>query len=286
MKQKKLVVIADIHSNYIALKSALDIVDTINPEGIIFLGDYVSDCPYPQRTMKMLYEYKSKYKCWFIRGNREDYQLAHRENPNDGWCYSSATGSLLYTYENLTVADLDFFASMPECCDIRLDGCPVITACHGSPSATRAWIKGKPELLDKYTRNINGELLLCGHTHKAEVNSINHKTVIFCPSVGLPQDGENSMRLTVLTCENGQWTYEMLTFDFHSDSMINEIYKSGLADKGKLWMLCMIRELRENKSFAVPCISLALKKANEDGYVERPISEKYWTEAAREIGIL
>ena len=184
----KLAVIADIHSNFVALEAALDMLNDINPDGIIFLGDYVSDCPYPQKTMEMIYKCRDKYNCWFIRGNREDYMLNHRKNPDDGWQYGSSTGSLLYTYENLTEKDLDFFESMPASCDIVIKDYPVITACHSSPKSTYEWIQGKPELLDKYTKQINGEILLCGHTHHVEIASYNHKTVVFCPSLGLMQD--------------------------------------------------------------------------------------------------
>lgn len=81
---KKIIVIADIHSNYAAFEAAFNIIEKIKPDGVIFLGDYVTDFPYPQRTMKLLYKCKARYNCHFIRGNREDYLLEHRHNPNDG----------------------------------------------------------------------------------------------------------------------------------------------------------------------------------------------------------
>ncbi|MCH5190434.1 MAG: metallophosphoesterase, partial [Oscillospiraceae bacterium] len=121
-------VISDIHSNYAAFESAFNTIKKINPDGIIFLGDYVTDFPYPQRTMEILYKSKSAYNCWFIRGNREDYLLQHRKNSNDGWCHSSSVGSFLYTYENLTEDDLVFFSNMPICQDIKIDGASIITA--------------------------------------------------------------------------------------------------------------------------------------------------------------
>ena len=67
---KRIVVISDIHSNYVAFESAIKAIEKINPYGIIFLGNYVTDFPNTQKTMELIYMCRSKYNCWFIRGNR------------------------------------------------------------------------------------------------------------------------------------------------------------------------------------------------------------------------
>ena len=51
----KLAVIGDIHSNHIALETCIEHALARNVDEFLFLGDYVSDCPYPQRTMKIIY---------------------------------------------------------------------------------------------------------------------------------------------------------------------------------------------------------------------------------------
>ena len=38
------------------------------------LGDYVSDCPYPQRTVEHVWHLKKHFQTWLIKENREDYQ--------------------------------------------------------------------------------------------------------------------------------------------------------------------------------------------------------------------
>lgn len=109
----KIAVIGDIHSNYVGLERCIEHALKQNPDEFLFLGDYISDCPYPQKTMKIVYEMDRDYKCRFIRGNREDYMLNHRKNSGERWTYSSASGSLLYTYENLTERDFQFFEALP-----------------------------------------------------------------------------------------------------------------------------------------------------------------------------
>ena len=47
------------------------------------LGDYVSDCPYPQRTMEHVWHLKKHFQTWLIKGNREDYQIMHSKGRSD-----------------------------------------------------------------------------------------------------------------------------------------------------------------------------------------------------------
>ena len=93
----KLAVMGDIHSNHIALETCIAHALERDVDEFLFIGDYISDCPYPQKTMKVIYDMNRKYRCTFIRGNREDYMLSHRKNPQDRWKYCSASGNLLYT---------------------------------------------------------------------------------------------------------------------------------------------------------------------------------------------
>ena len=51
----KFAVISDIHSNYMALENALCCLDDMRRagegvDGVIFLGDYLTDFPHPQYT--------------------------------------------------------------------------------------------------------------------------------------------------------------------------------------------------------------------------------------------
>ena len=56
MSDYKIVVIGDIHSNYIGLERCIEHALKQKPDEFLFLGDYISDCPYPHKTMKIVYE--------------------------------------------------------------------------------------------------------------------------------------------------------------------------------------------------------------------------------------
>ena len=66
-------VLSDIHGNYVALESCLAHAVSQNIKTFLFLGDYVSELAYPERTMKLLYEMDRTCSCRFIRGNKEEF---------------------------------------------------------------------------------------------------------------------------------------------------------------------------------------------------------------------
>ena len=49
-------VISDVHSNYIALEAVLAEMERRRIEALLFLGDYITDGPSPQRTLSLLRE--------------------------------------------------------------------------------------------------------------------------------------------------------------------------------------------------------------------------------------
>lgn len=285
-------VISDIHSNFMALENALCILDDMRRRGegvdeVIFLGDYLTDFPYPQRTLYLLDQCAIEFPCHFVRGNREDYLINHRYNPDEGWSYSSSSGSLLYTFENLTKKDLDVLEGLPHCLDVTPKGLPVITACHGSPGASKEWIMNRPQLIDKYTTEIAGEVLLCGHTHRGGVVEANGRRIIFCPSVGLPQDRRHGSRMLVLESKHGTWRYRSIPVGYDKQKMVTEFHNSGLYDKAGVWAKCIIKSMYDEHDHAARCVALAWRKASVDGYVGgQVLPEKYWVAAASELGFL
>ena len=286
---KRIIVISDIHSNYAAFESSFNTIERINPDGIILLGDYVTDFPYPQRTMDILYKCKSKYKCWFIRGNREDYLLQHRQDLNDGWCYSSSVGSLLYTYENLTEDDLDFFSKMPICQDIKVDGAPLITACHGSPKSTTENMLLNSSAYIDYAKNIKGNILLCGHTHHKKTVSVENKQIVFCPSLGLPQDGEEYGHswITLLTSTEKNWETEFIDIKYDADTLIDDYRKSDLIKYAPIFSECIIKSLQLHGDLAYECVVLACNYAKKNNFTgSKILPEKYWVKAAKDLGII
>lgn len=78
---KRLALISDVHGNYKALEAFLEYIEEHPVDGIICLGDYVTDSPYPERTMELLHKMRETRDCCMLRGNREDYLLDNAHQP-------------------------------------------------------------------------------------------------------------------------------------------------------------------------------------------------------------
>lgn len=118
----KIAVMSDIHGNYIALQRCLAHALEQNVDAYIFLGDYLGEFPYPQRTLEILYELKQNASCIFIRGNKEDYWLNRRKDQNCDWKSGNrSVMAMIYNYNSLNAKDLDF---LKRCRSAKASGLP------------------------------------------------------------------------------------------------------------------------------------------------------------------
>ena len=155
----KIAAIGDIHGNHYALEACLEQIEKLHIQTIAFLGDYITDCPCPEKTIALLRQAQERYQTYFVRGNREDYMLSHHDDPNDGWTYGSRYGSLLYTYERLTEEDLAWFRSMPESMQVQIDEAERFEICHGSMKTNRYMLlPGSSEWETTLESNENGSV--------------------------------------------------------------------------------------------------------------------------------
>ena len=56
----EIAVLSDIHSNYEAFKKCVEYSLDRGIETFVFLGDYLGELPYPQKTMQFLFFLKEK----------------------------------------------------------------------------------------------------------------------------------------------------------------------------------------------------------------------------------
>lgn len=283
----KLAVIGDIHSNHTALERCIEHALERNVDEFLFLGDYISDCPYPQKTMKIIYEMKENYECLFIRGNREDYMLDHRKNPDERWTYSSASGNLLYTYENLTTKDLDFYESLDIQGIYQKEGYPIFRYCHGSLTSSNELLLPENENMEAIMESLDVDLLISGHTHIQNSRIYGNKKLIHPGSVGIPWYHNGKTQYMILHGTDKGWEEEFFQLEYDVDAVKREYETSGLNEKAPYWAKLNIHVLYTGDDYASPCLKLAAKLCEEaEGKVTWPdIPEKYWKMAAEKFGI-
>ena len=276
----RIAAISDIHSNHSALEAAADELNKYKPDLVAFLGDYVSDCPYPQKTLKLLREITDFYPSKVIKGNREQYFIDYRKSPN-GWKFGTRSGSLLYTYENLTDEDIDYFASLPFSTDIDSEYGKIIL-CHGSPDDCRLVIKPESEELDRTMKNADCKMILCGHSHTSFVDERYGKIMVNSGSMGVPVSTTET-EFAIIDIEKQSAKAEIVRVPYNVKEIISEFVPSGLFDKaatcGKTTMANIITGDKYNQR----CVHRVIQLANErKSYFD---DEKLWEQAARELGI-
>ncbi len=281
----KIAVFGDIHSNHIALETCIHHAMDQGVDEFLFLGDYISDCPYPDKTMKVVYEMEEKYCCRFIRGNREDYMLNHRKHPEERWTYSSASGNLLYTYENLTERDLDFYERIDIQGIYEKEGYPSFRYCHGSLMSSNELLLPENENLDKIMSDLDVNLLISGHTHIQETVRFGNKRLIHPGSVGLPWYYEGKTQYMILHGTQKGWEEEFFQLTYDVDRVKKEFETSGIMQKAHYWARLALHTLYTGDDYFSPCLQLAIKLCEEaETIVIWPdIPEKYWEMAYREF---
>ncbi|MCI9541059.1 MAG: metallophosphoesterase family protein [Lachnospiraceae bacterium] len=281
----KIAVLSDIHGNYTALQKCLDYAVNIGVDTFIFLGDYLGELAYPQKTMDILYSIKEKKTCFFIKGNKEDYWLNYEKDPN-GWKeYDSTTGCLYYTYQNLKQKDIQFFKSLLLKEELKFNGLLPITICHGSPRKTNEKLLPGNDNTFQIIENNPSNYILCGHTHKQGKIKHNEKIALNAGSVGVPLDSNGKAQFIILKGTPDIWDYEFISIEYDVEKVVADLHSSGLNKKAPYW--CKVSEnlLRTGTipHSMVLARAMAICKDNFGECIWPNIPEECWEQAVREL---
>ncbi len=232
----KIAVLADIHSNYIALKACLEHAEKQGVNQFIFLGDYIGECGNPQKTMDMLYEVRTKYPCYFVKGNKEDCWLGFVKDEGNWLKYGdSITGTLLYQFERRREEELHFFESLPISQKVVIDGFPEITICHGSPISNKQSMRDGEEETFIVMEACETEMILYGHSHRRRIIQHGSKVAYNPGSVGAPMESDGMAQYMILqTTENG-WEIEYEDVEYDVEGAICALREEGLDKYAPCW---------------------------------------------------
>lgn len=281
----KLALLGDVHSNYRALEQCLAYCEQERVDGYVFLGDYISDCPHPERTLAMIRKIQEGYPSWIIRGNREGYQLEYQEKQEEPWTYSSSTGSLLYTFENLTREDLEQFREWDICKVVAIDGYPEFTICHGSPSSDRELLHIGSALAKQRLSEADTQLLICAHTHVQGRYDYHGKTLINPGSVGIAVGVAGQAQFAILHGEERSWRPEFLSLPYDLELFLKEFNESDLPMKSKTFAKLIQYELKTGENIIKEVIHKAEVQTKEAiGYIPYGnLPDEFWETAYQEV---
>lgn len=289
----KVGVIADVHSNQIAFRACVDYMINAGCEEFLLLGDFVSDTAGTRQTMELLYELMKQFPCHVLRGNREEYMIEQRrarkqKEEEKYWIANSASGNLLYTYEQLTERDLDFFESLPITFCYEKEGYPAITCCHGSPVNTRELLWLDSERTKEVLDEIDTGYLLAAHTHYPGISRHHGKTYMNTGSSGITIGDPGYAHAIILESGQNEWKPEFLRIPYDINQVIQDIFSSGLYDMAPWFLNNNLHILLTGTDLTPDLVHLAakLQKENAADAKEWPhIEEKYFAQAADSLKI-
>ncbi|MCR4896967.1 MAG: metallophosphatase family protein [Lachnospiraceae bacterium] len=286
---RKIAVLADIHSNHIALERCISEAKHLGAEEFLFLGDYLGDLGCPGQTLDLLDALQKEVPCTFIRGNKEDYWIDHRAGTDDwNWEYgTSGSGMLQYTYDRLTPAQIESFAELPILRRMHYEGMPDFVICHGSPFHVRESMREDYYYNDDLTRRLETELTICAHFHVQTAYAKNGKRVINPGSVGMPLRSGGRTQFMMLTDEGGKWEKEFHTLEYDVEAVVREMDEERLNEIAPGWYRVTKAVLRGGDLSQSRVLTKAHQFYQEAEGVSdwRSIPEKYWEMALGEYGV-
>lgn len=261
----RIALIADIHSNIIALEAVMKAVKKHSPDMILSLGDQVNLGPCPRETLSLLQA--ENVIC--LHGNHERYILsAMVDDPG----YAGANfASLRYNASLLKPEQITF----PKALD--LEGA-VFT--HAMPEDDRFPVfdvdRALPLLrkmsFDKPTH------IFCGHGHNPTHIQMGNLTLDSIGSVGCMDDGvPGTAPYAILTIEKGQTFLRPYYVAYDIRPMRRLFLDSGMTDYCPIMAHLICLQMTLNEDFLVRFVEKALMLSEARGEVV--ISEKTWQDA-------
>lgn len=289
----KIGVIADVHSNQIAFRVCVDYMIKAGCEEFLLLGDFVSDTAGAKKTMEILCELMEQFPCHVLRGNREEYMTEQRkvreqEEEEKYWIANSASGNLLYTYEQLTPKDLDFFENLPITFCYEKEGYPAIICCHGSPVNTRELLQLDSERTKEVLDEIDSDYLLAAHTHYPGMMRYHGKTYMNTGSCGIAIGDPGYAHAVILESGENEWKPEFLRIPYDINQVIQDIFESGLYDMAPWFLNNNLHIFLTGTDLTPELVNLAAKLQKENEPEEKVwphIEEKYFAKAADALKI-
>lgn len=223
MVKIKIAVISDIHGNIEALNQIIEDAKKRNVDIFIASGDLVNELPFGNEVIDKLKEINALA----IKGNKEQYFIDYDKNKYD-W-KNIQFQNTVYMYEKISKENLEYIKKLPFSLSLEYEKVK-IKVVHGSPeSITELIHKDDIDLIDKYTKKLEEDILVLGHTHEPIwTYSMNNKLIVNAGCAGVSPKNINFAEYVIIDIENGKYEIENLKVEFDVNKIREGILKSGL----------------------------------------------------------
>lgn len=211
----KILVLADIHSNWFALNAIRETFDAC-----LFVGDLVEYGVDPVPCI----DWVRRHATCSIRGNH-DHSLAQRVPPPDGAGFRKLAGATRSLHwELLRPSHIKFLSQLPVTQNLMLDGLRFHMV-HATPrDPMDEYLAADNEGWAKRLENVEADIVCVGHTHIQFHLTLPKCQVLNPGSVGQPRDGDPRAAYAII--EDGQVKLRRVEYDI--EATIQQLQGSGL----------------------------------------------------------
>lgn len=211
--------IADVHSNAVALESVLYAMDKMGVERILHAGDIIGYNPYPNETVELFIEHKiisilGNHDRALISGDYSDF------NP-----YAAA--SLMWTKKVISPRNFDYILSLKNREHFTVENMHIV-AIHGSPRDVDEYIY-PVNVSAHFLAVAKADLLVLGHTHVQFKKEFSLGILLNPGSVGQPRDENPDSAYAVYDTVTGSVRLKRAGYDI--EKVIKDMQNAHLPDK-------------------------------------------------------
>lgn len=249
----RIAVLSDVHGNVPALEAVMADLERMAPDEVLVGGDLVGRGPQGAEVVRRI-----AATGWAaIRGNHEEYLLEFRRGQvPDGWLHAAEWSAARWMAAELGEAETAWIERLPFSLASRL--APGLRLVHGTPRSTREgigpWLADR--LLARHLAEVEGDLLVCAHTHRPLHREVDGGVVVNVGSVGLPFNRDRRAQYALFEPDGaGGWRVELRRVEYDLEQTFAIYEESGFLAAGGV----TARLLRMELEHAVPILVPFLK---------------------------
>jgi putative phosphoesterase len=225
----RILVIADIHANWPALKTVVS-----EPHDVcLCLGDLVDYGLEPAPCI----DWVRAHALHTVRGNH-DHGAAQNvaANARSGFKYLTGLTRTL-TREMLAEEDLRYLSQLPTSRTVTIENTRFLLV-HASPrDPLDEYAPSDPDFWARRLQHVEADVVCVGHTHQPYVLAVGDKLVINPGSVGQPRDGDPRASFAIIE----DFKVELKRVEYAIEEAVAPIQASSLPDIGKELLIEVLR---------------------------------------------
>ena len=249
----RILVLADIHANWPALKAINEPFDAC-----LVLGDLVDYGLQPGPCVQWVREHATHA----IRGNH-DHGVAQQVKVQGRNGFKYLTGvTRQVTQERISSEDRRFLAALPISKRVTLDGVKFLLV-HATPrDPLDEYSIADADFWARRLADIDVQVVCVGHTHHPYILEVGDKLVINPGSVGQPRDGDPRASYAII--ENGR--VELKRIEYPVEETVTTVLESNLPEPAK----ALLAEVFRTGGLAKPDSGLLKADASVQSVVSGP----------------